>query len=902
MGNIHPHSIFIINNFDPPPPPTTNDKLIVTKLKLKMPTPPWATSQQLDFLESQLPVFHSAQRQGTTASFFCDIHREFFFQWPNHSHEIRLFTVPNKPGTVDAQSTQAAKKEARYDLSHLTLDKWTELRKYQLKSWFNNRNLNSNEAHSTPPVVDKQTPLPRALTRPQILSKVHYEDLIQPMVAEAIAREPDRSHIDIIQQCTIEAYASADEETKASIQKMYDEQHEQRLRVKLEAKNPSIQAEASPEEKARAILTVPGRLKAFFEALEKETGWYFSAICGGPDLGNGGKLRALMRHVGTDPYGQTFGDVRKNHIRNDLVTPFLNFLLSTFPESGNEPPTNDGSASNIVGPSTIPFRDSFQNTETSAPSEYDGLAPLSASKSDALGQLGAAAPTVARLGSSQHAQPSTSVDHVHPNRQPSGTAPDPLPALGPPNCVGPSAGSENLASRSSVGPSQFHTGGPMLPRTSGSAGPSIGAETPVSIDALVNQQQIIQPSHFNPTGQATHVPDTISHQNPVADYQQTHPAPSETPDPLALNWTQEEWAAFESEMNAFAAVAAADKETASDEVSVDNWMLTNGYETPSAHPTLAHPPLATTALGLNGLPAHPPLAQPPLAMTALGLNGLPVIDIFSINQRGGAGGQVGAVDALQVAASGGLSDHNLSIPSVPAAAIVHIGSPTGTISLEENPIGSATVTNPPRSALEIGDRPVRDRRPARPKEIETPKQWLETAFKYLIQDLDVVEWQACIQAWYDFEVQQEISSQRLAPATRPSPLSKWAASRNYDTLPHLGDIGQFANDWVKWWNSAQPDWRQNPDANMLPHTVETGKGKQQIQALLKAIRKSGPTAFLPVVVGLKWWAGIREQDPRWMLAVKDVSDCLAMFESSNLKRPSTSNNESGKKKKAKTKV
>jgi hypothetical protein len=89
-----------------------------------MPTPPWATSRQLEFLESQLPLFHSAQRQGTTADFFCDINREFFTNWPDHSCEIRLFTVPTK-----AESTERTKKDERYDLSHLMQAKWVELRK-----------------------------------------------------------------------------------------------------------------------------------------------------------------------------------------------------------------------------------------------------------------------------------------------------------------------------------------------------------------------------------------------------------------------------------------------------------------------------------------------------------------------------------------------------------------------------------------------------------------------------------------------------------------------------------------------------------------------------------------------------------------------------------------------------
>jgi hypothetical protein len=149
-----------------------------------------------------------------------------------------------------------------------------------------------------------------------------------------------------------------------------------------------------------------------------------------------------------------------------------------------------------------------------------------------------------------------------------------------------------------------------------------------------------------------------------------------------------------------------------------------------------------------------------------------------------------------------------------------------------------------------------------------------------------------------------IIQQRLYPKTRPKPLSNWVASPKYNTVPQwqLEETKKFADDWVRWWNSAQPSWRQNADVNMLPHAVSTTKGKQQSQALKKSIRKPGPTGLLLAFVGLKWWAGIREQDPRWALALNDLSACLSFIESSDLKRSSSSNDEGGKRKKAKTKA
>ena len=43
---------------------------------------------------------------------------------------------------------------------------------------------------------------------------------------------------------------------------------------------------------------------------------------------------------------------------------------------------------------------------------------------------------------------------------------------------------------------------------------------------------------------------------------------------------------------------------------------------------------------------------------------------------------------------------------------------------------------------------------------------------------------------------------------------------------------------------------------------------------LSDIKSPGKSGLVTVLIGLKWWAGVRETDSRWIEAVRDVSACL----------------------------
>lgn len=114
---------------------------------------------------------------------------------------------------------------------------------------------------------------------------------------------------------------------------------------------------------------------------------------------------------------------------------------------------------------------------------------------------------------------------------------------------------------------------------------------------------------------------------------------------------------------------------------------------------------------------------------------------------------------------------------------------------------------------------------------------------------------------------------------RPQIFSKWVGTRNFNALPPIPDYADFAKDWIGWWNSVQPKWRQNP-ANGLPLDITSGKSKGNMSSVMKG----GPSGLVTLLIGLKWWANIRDSDLRWGLAVQDLIGCFTSFITGSMKR------------------
>ena len=105
---------------------------------------------------------------------------------------------------------------------------------------------------------------------------------------------------------------------------------------------------------------------------------------------------------------------------------------------------------------------------------------------------------------------------------------------------------------------------------------------------------------------------------------------------------------------------------------------------------------------------------------------------------------------------------------------------------------------------------------------------------------------------------------------RPKILSKWLINRKFHTLPDVDDVGGYTEEWLMWWNSVQPKWRQSLVTGSLPLPLSIASDKEDLICL----KKGGLSGLVTIMIGLKWWASIRDKDAKWLAAVKDVRSCM----------------------------
>ena len=124
----------------------------------------------------------------------------------------------------------------------------------------------------------------------------------------------------------------------------------------------------------------------------------------------------------------------------------------------------------------------------------------------------------------------------------------------------------------------------------------------------------------------------------------------------------------------------------------------------------------------------------------------------------------------------------------------------------------------------------------------------------------------------------------------PPILSRWLNNRKFHALTDISDTAGFAQEWLYWWNSVQPKWRQSMEKDCLPLPLST-RNKDDLVCL----KKGGPSGLVTVLIGLKWWAPICDKDVRWLAAVEDVKACMEDFIGSGRKHKGEENERVGKK-------
>lgn len=150
--------------------------------------------------------------------------------------------------------------------------------------------------------------------------------------------------------------------------------------------------------------------------------------------------------------------------------------------------------------------------------------------------------------------------------------------------------------------------------------------------------------------------------------------------------------------------------------------------------------------------------------------------------------------------------------------------------------------------------------------------WVFLAEGYLRRGIDDVAWARCIDLWAKLERSALSRNSRLAESgLRPIELSKWVASRKWDSDPVVEDLLDYAQRWIAWWRAMQPACRK-VEGRELPNELD-----DQMRKDVVSLKKAGANGLVVLLVGLKWWAPLRTDDWRWGAVVKDFVQCLEIF-------------------------
>ncbi|RXW12572.1 hypothetical protein EST38_g13278 [Candolleomyces aberdarensis] len=151
-------------------------------------------------------------------------------------------------------------------------------------------------------------------------------------------------------------------------------------------------------------------------------------------------------------------------------------------------------------------------------------------------------------------------------------------------------------------------------------------------------------------------------------------------------------------------------------------------------------------------------------------------------------------------------------------------------------------------------------------------EWVGFAERYLQRGVDDEKWSRCVALWVQLEKTALSTTSRLTESgLRPSELAKWVSSRKWDSDPVLDNMADYAQRWLKWWLAMQPASRKVGGQD-LPAPLDDGMKKD-----IASLKKAGANGFVVLLVGLKWWAPLREQDGWWGAVVEDVVQCLETF-------------------------
>ncbi|KIK80551.1 hypothetical protein PAXRUDRAFT_28137 [Paxillus rubicundulus Ve08.2h10] len=333
----------------------------------------WATKEQKIWLTAYYEMYYCPCMVNREYTEFKPVFFEAWFQkWPEIDLKECGFQTGTTTSTLDPQQ-------------HKNLAEGIEKCRNQLLMWMRwraNTSRDKRAAVSVDPFkaisqLSKDSGKKRHnLSDEQVYSKLYYNTDLKPKF------EAECAWLGLPSDAKAEWMAIRRKLTKDSWEaSSKDEVCKKRVceeKAKLDAQNTRLKAaveagthtSSSRELKQRAINGLPAMLNKILEGLQKETGWSFTVLAGGPDLSSGGKIKTFSLHIGETALGMNFMQSH-NTFSERVMKPFDTFI--PYLHYGTKSPVKDK------------LGDVDQGTDTELPSALrDSVMALTGSSSGVL--------------------------------------------------------------------------------------------------------------------------------------------------------------------------------------------------------------------------------------------------------------------------------------------------------------------------------------------------------------------------------------------------------------------------------------------------------------------------------------------------------------------------------------
>ncbi|KAI0042929.1 hypothetical protein FA95DRAFT_1466290, partial [Auriscalpium vulgare] len=129
--------------------------------------------------------------------------------------------------------------------------------------------------------------------------------------------------------------------------------------------------------------------------------------------------------------------------------------------------------------------------------------------------------------------------------------------------------------------------------------------------------------------------------------------------------------------------------------------------------------------------------------------------------------------------------------------------------------------------------------------------WMAEPLEVLRSLSDQRTWCAVLDQWVALEKALGLSQgkDKLPIDGRPEEVKVWfKGGRKPAKPPPLKSVSEYADNWLSWWTSMQPDWRKGDGSWPLERPVG-----DEAYTGWEALCRGGSHGFFIVIISLSWW-------------------------------------------------